>query len=204
MTVAAASNEPIRGLAVLQIRLHEGPAIDSQLTGHAVINEVITAVADERWPRLALAARAAGFGIVSAVPMMRREQAIGVLLSMSDVADPLTDEELRGVRALAKASGVGIAQQRDLRRSVQAAEQLQQALDSRVLIEQAKGAVAARLGISPDRAFELLRGYARDGNFTLAEVSAQAVRNALPPLDLLKAGQTHHGNHVRVPPAPHS
>ena len=82
---------------------------------------------------------------------------------------------------------MAIAQRRELRRSASVAEQLQRALDSRVTIEQAKGAVAARLGITPEVAFALLRGYARQTSRKLVDVAAQTISGELPAHDLVTA-----------------
>jgi len=201
MTVTGASGAPVSKLAALQVRLKQGPCIDCHKTGLAVLNEAIT-TADERWPQFALAAAAAGFGMVSALPMRRRAQAMGVLFC--GATQQLADAELTVLRVVARTAAFVVARQRDQRRHAIASEQLQRALDSRVLIEQAKGAIAARLGTSPDRAFELLRGYARRENLTLAEVSSQAIRNTLSPHDLMAAAQTQRASRVRASQAPHS
>src|SRR5215469_7206144 len=202
LSVMAATSETVDELAALQVRLIEGPCIDSHQTGQAMLNEVIS-MTDERWPRFAPAAETAGLGIVSVLPIRRREQAIGVFFSAART-HRLTDADLRMLKVLARVSALGIGRQRDLRRSMLAAEQLQRALNSRVLIEQAKGAVAARLGISPDRAFELLRQYARRANLTLADVSNQAIKHALSPYELMAAGQTQRSSNVRAPQVSHS
>jgi hypothetical protein len=202
LSVMGATSETVDELAALQVRLNEGPSIDCHQTGQAVLNEVISTT-DGRWPRFAPAAETVGLGIVSALPIRRREQAIGVFFSAART-HRLTDADLRVLKILARIAALGIGRQRDLRRSMLAAEQLQRALNSRVLIEQAKGAIAARLGTSPDRAFELLRGYARRENLTLAEVSNQAIKNTLSPYDLMAAAQTQRASNLRAPQVNHS
>ena len=203
MTVMGASGAAVSKLAALQIRLKQGPCIDSHKTGHAVLNEAVT-TADDRWPQFALATVAAGFGMVSALPMRRREQAMGVLFCAAAGTQQLADAELHVLEVVARTAAFVVVRQRDQRRHALASEQLQRALDSRVLIEQAKGAIAARLGTSPDRAFELLRGYARRENLTLAEVSSQAIRNTLSPHDLMAGAQAQRASRIRQPHAPHS
>jgi hypothetical protein len=202
MTVMGASSAAVSKLAALQIRLSQGPCIDCQQTGLAVLNEAVT-TADERWPQFALAAAAAGFGIFSALPMRRRDQAMGVLFCAA-AKTQLTDAEVSTLTVVARTAAFVIARQRDQRRHALASEQLQRALDSRVLIEQAKGAIAARLGTSPDRAFELLRRYARRENLTLADVSSQAIRNVLSPHDLMAAAQAQRASRVRESQVPDS
>ena len=104
-----------------------------------------------------LAAEAAGIAVVSAFPLRRRTRAVGAISVLAPGTGPLTVADADRVQLLARAAGIAIAQQREIRRSVLAASQLQRALDSRVVVEQAKGAVAARLGVKPDDAFGLLR-----------------------------------------------
>jgi ANTAR domain len=133
-----------------------------------------------RWPRYAAAARAAGFGTVSALPMRRRDRAVGVIIVLGPGGYRLGAAEARLAQVLAKAAAIAISRQREHRDAERTARQLQGALDSRVVIEQAKGAVAARLGITPEAAFELLRGYARQASRPLAEVAGEAVRGELP------------------------
>jgi hypothetical protein len=108
----------------------------------------------------------------------------------------LPDTEAGLARVLARAAAIAISRQREHRDAEQTARQLQGALDSRVVIEQAKGAVAARLGITPEAAFELLRAYSRRATRRLAEVAGEAVRGELPA-DRLMA--PHHVGHSRAP-----
>ena len=203
LAVTAASSDEVSKLAALQARLGEGPCIDCLRTGQEVLNAAVTA-ADDLWPSFVPAARASGFGTLSALPMRSREQAIGVIFWAAAEAQQLAGRDLRELRVLARMTAITLAQLRESRRNAMAAEQLQQALDSRVLIEQAKGAVAARLGVSPDRAFDLLRGYARQANLTLAEVSTQAIGNVLSPHDLMARAGTHRADQVRLRRVPQS
>jgi hypothetical protein len=203
LAVTAASSDEVSRLAALQARLNEGPCIDCLRTGHEVLNAAVT-TADDLWPDFAPGAGASGFGTLSALPMRSRGQAIGVIFWAAAEARQLAGRDLRELRVLTRMTAITLAQLRDSRRSAMAAEQLQKALDSRVIIEQAKGAVAARLGVSPDRAFELLRGYARQTNITLADVSSQALSNVLSPHDLMTAAGTRRADQVRLRRVPQS
>ena len=93
------------------------------------------------------------------------------------------DPEIQLAQVLAEAAAIAILKQRVLRQKARTAEQLQNALDSRVLIEQAKGIVAARLDIAPAAAFEILRRYARRHNRTLVDVAGATIRGDLPVHD---------------------
>jgi hypothetical protein len=182
LTVAAASSERARDLAWQDARTGEGPSASCYPAGPAVLNQAIPpgSAGSARWPGYAAAARTAGFGTVSALPMRRRDQAVGVICVLGSRDYRLPDAEARLTRVLAKAAAIAISRQREHCDAERTARQLQGALDSRIVIEQAKGAVAARLGITPEAAFGLLRGYARQSSRPLAEVAGQAVRGELP------------------------
>jgi ANTAR domain-containing protein/GAF domain-containing protein len=183
MAIAAASTQRVSRLLSLESRYGDGPCTACYRTGQRVLNEPLTAAS--HWPRFSAAARAAGFLTASALPMRRRAVAIGAI-TILNTSDRMTAEPEVGLAQLvAEAATVGILQERALRLSIQASAQLQRALDSRVMIEQAKGVVAARLGIEPGAAFELLRTYARRHNRQLAEVSRDAVQDVLPACDLV-------------------
>jgi len=177
MTVAASSTGRARDLAWFEEAHREGPGIDCGASGEQVLNERI-ANAAARWPGFAPAAAAAGFAISSAFPMRRRAQTIGAI-SVLAPGSLLTVADAGRVQAIARAAAIAIAQQREFRQSVLAAAQLQHALDSRVIIEQAKGAVAARLGITPEAAFVVLRDYARSESRPLLRVAEQTISGDL-------------------------
>lgn len=188
LTVMAASSDRASELASFEVLHTEGPCTRSRRTGRPALNESLRP-GDPPWPRFAAAARGAGFGLVSSFPMRRHDETIGAVGVLSDGEHPLASQESSLARILAEAAAVAILQQRALRRSVQTSEQLQHALSSRVLIEQAKGAVAARLAITPPMAFELLRAYARQRNRLLVEVATETIGGDLPVRDLVAAQQ---------------
>ena len=192
LTVAAASSERARDLAWQEAHSGEGPSASCYPAGPAVLNHAISPGSPgspriARWPRYAAAARAAGFGTVSALPMRRRGRAVGVIVVLGPGGYRLGAAEARLAQVLARAAAIAISRQREHLDAERTARQLQGALDSRVVIEQAKGAVAARLGISPEAAFELLRGYARQASRPLAKVAGEAVRGELPAQRLVAA-----------------
>ena len=178
LSVSAASSGRTRNLASLLPWQH-----DDTLT-QPLFSEPVGHVA-ERWPAFAAAAAAAGFGTFSVLPMRRQAQLIGILIVLGPGGRQLTAAELRSAEILARAGAITMSQQRELRETALAAAQLQRALDTRVLIEQAKGATAARLGITPDAAFALLRAHARRDSRTLAEVAQQTLSGELSAHDLM-------------------
>ena len=134
----------------------------------------------------------AGFHSVHALPMRLREQCIGTLNLFRVTAGPLEEADVRVGQALADVATIGILQERAVRRSEVLAEQLQTALNSRVVIEQAKGMLAEHATSSVADAFALLRGFARDTNRRLSDVALDLVAGRLP------AGQVlEHRSHQR-------
>jgi hypothetical protein len=195
LTVEGASSPAAAHLAALQLDLREGPCIDCNVTANPVLAADITS-AEDTWPRFAPAASTTGFRMLSALPVHRRGHTLGVLFVAARGHRRLTAAQLGELKVLARSAAITIPQQRELKRSILVAEQLQRALNSRVLIEQAKGAVSARLGILPDGAFEMLRAYARQSNLTLTDVAEQAICNKLSPHDLMAAHERHrHARH---------
>ncbi len=166
----AANNESGRLMELLQLQSSEGPCLDCVTSGRVVVNADLGA-AEDQWPTFAPAARAAGFSTVHAFPMRLRSEVIGALNLFGDGHETFTDDEIRVVQALADVATIAILQERALSRAEALTEQLQSALTSRVLIEQAKGALAQADGITPEEAFALLRATARSSRRKLADVA---------------------------------
>jgi hypothetical protein len=120
----------------------------------------------------------AGFRSVEALPMRLRDQVIGALNLFGTGPGGFDPADLRIGQALADVATIGLLQERNVRRRETVAEQLQGALNSRVVIEQAKGKLAERLSIDMDRAFKMLRDYARNSNQHLTDVARDFVDGA--------------------------
>jgi len=157
---------------------------DYRAVTEPVLNQPVKQLA-ELWPTFAAEAEEAGFGTVSLLPMQWQARIIGVIVVLTSAARRLNVSDVGSVEILARAGAVALSRERELREQARAAGQLQHALDSRVLIEQAKGATAARLGITPDAAFSLLRAHARRESRTLAEIARRTVTGELSVQDLL-------------------
>ena len=134
-----------------------------------------------RWPVFAEAAMSAGFRSVAAVPLRLRTETIGALNMFHGAPHPVPSNERRLAQALADVATIGILQRRSSHRSALMAEQLQHALNSRVVIEQAKGVLAERNGVDMDAAFTALRRYARNHNRKLSELAMDVVRGEIDP-----------------------
>jgi GAF domain-containing protein len=188
----------IAGLMSLQAQ-QQGSGADGHRIEKTILNETI-GVTDARWPAFAAAARTAGLISVSAIPVRHRDQDIGLVCIFATAEHKVSETEFSLATTLTKTAAMAIALRRDARRSVVLAEQLQRALDSRVQIEQAKGAVAARLGVTPEAAFQLLRAYARRTNMSLTAVAAEVIRSELPAHVLVQEARTGlAGNGQRTP-----
>lgn len=137
---------------------------------------------DERWPLFAPAAREAGFLGVHALPMRLREVVVGAMNLFAVRPRKLPDDLLALGQAMADVATIGILHERTIRQQGVVVGQLQSALDSRILVEQAKGVLAERRSISVDESFALLRGHARSTNSKLRDVAAAVVAGGLTDL----------------------
>jgi GAF domain-containing protein len=180
LALVASSSEETRLLELFVLQSNEGPCLDCVRTGTAVT----TGNLDEevnRWPVFVPAAGLAGFRSVAAMPLRLRDQTIGGLNLFMDTPQPIPEADRRLAQALADVATIGILQQRSLHRSHALSEQLQNALTSRIAIEQAKGVLAERNGLSLDAAFDALRRHARDHNLKLTAVANDVVHARLDP-----------------------
>jgi GAF domain-containing protein len=174
LRVAAASSEKAGLLELFQLQNDQGPCLECFRTGRPVTAADLADQA-QRWPRFAHAALQAGFRTVEALPMRLRDQVIGALNLFRAEPGPFEAADLRIAQALADVATIGLLHERNVRRRETVAEQLQTALNSRVVIEQAKGKLAERRGIDMDRAFTMLREYARSTNQHLTDVARDFV-----------------------------
>ncbi|MGB3438610.1 MAG: GAF and ANTAR domain-containing protein [Actinophytocola sp.] len=173
--MAAASSEKAQLLEVFAAETDGGPCVECVRTGNVVTSTDLPADA-ERWPRYAAAADACGFRAVHALPMRLRRDVIGALSLLNTRPDGMHATSTQLGQALADVATIGILQQRSIDHSAVVTEQLQTALNSRVIIEQAKGMLAAHSGtLTPDEAFSALRGYARAHHHRLSDLARQVI-----------------------------
>ena len=178
LQVMAASSEPCRRLEAFQVQTDEGPCVDCFASGQPVAVPDLSS--SDRWPRFAAAALEAGYRSVHAVPMRLRIQTIGALSFFTVERGELHESRQRLGRALADVATIGLLQQRAIHHRDLLTGQLQAALGSRIVIEQAKGILAERLRIDVDQAFVLLRRGARSHNRRLADLAYAIVAGTEP------------------------
>jgi hypothetical protein len=170
----AASNEDVKRLELFQLQVNEGPCWDAFQSGEPVVNADLQ-VAGDRWPHFAPRATADGYRSAHAFPLRLRQDVIGAIGVFGPDVRRLTDAEVHVAQALGHVATIGLLQERAIRRGEVLAEQLQSALNSRIVIEQAKGAIAQFQNVSVDDAFVLLRNHARRTKKRLGDVAHEAL-----------------------------
>ncbi|WP_307540702.1 ANTAR domain-containing protein [Streptomyces sp. V3I8] len=165
---------------VLDAACGQGPAMDAHLTARPVTTRSSTD-ADMLWPQFTPRLRAAGYTLATALPMRLRRDGIGSLLLLQTGGQPLSADDLALARAFADAAAIGLMQARTISRQHTVNEQLHTALQSRIVIEQAKGVLAARHGITLGQAFNSLRHHARHHRLLLGKVAQDVIDNQLTP-----------------------
>jgi len=174
LNLVAASTEQARLVELTQLQNSEGPCLDAFTTGRPVQCGDMREAGD-RWPRFSAAALEGGYLAVHALPMRLRGTVLGAVNLFSATAGPLDDDTIALGQALADAASIGIIHQRALARQEIVTEQLQSALNSRILIEQAKGFLTHSLAVGVDEAFAIMRTYARTHNRRLTDVANDVV-----------------------------
>jgi GAF domain-containing protein len=174
LRVMASSSEAMRLLELFELQNQEGPCLDCFRSGERIVNQSL-ADADDRWPMFSDEAMSAGFQVVHAIPMRLRGEVVGALNMFNTVDAILAAADVDGAQALADVATIAILQSRAALEAQRVNEQLQNALNSRVVIEQAKGMVAERLGLDMERAFTVLRHHARQHNLRLVDLARDVI-----------------------------
>ena len=175
LRTVASSSEESDWTELMQIQADQGPCVDCVRTGQPVTVTDLDDAAD-RWPRLTVALAGKGpFRSVHALPLRLRGEAIGGLNLFHTRPGPLPGSDLRLGQALADIATIGILQERAIHHGEVVTEQLQTALNSRIVIEQAKGVLAQYGQLTMETAFDRLRRYSRGHNLLLAGVARRVV-----------------------------
>jgi transcriptional regulator with GAF, ATPase, and Fis domain len=178
LQVVASSTEEARLLELYELQNNQGPCLDCYRTGRPVAHADLPAM-HAAWPAFTPQLRQHGFHSAQALPMRLRTETIGALNLFRAEPGRLTEADLGIGQAMADVATVGLLQERAIAARELVATQLQGALTSRVVIEQAKGMLAQRAGLSLDQAFQLMRAYARSNNRRLGDVAARILDGSL-------------------------
>jgi GAF domain-containing protein len=178
LRVVASSSEAMRVVELFELQSQEGPCLDCYHAGEPVVNQDLTIV-NGRWPNFAPVALHAGFRSVHALPMRLRGRVIGALNLFRTGEGSLDAVDVLAGQALADMATITILQHRATLESRIVNEQLSFALNSRIVIEQAKGILAERRTLDMEQAFTLLRTYARSHNLRLIDVAQQIIDRTL-------------------------
>jgi len=178
LEVVASTSEANTLVEIMQLDADAGPCLEC-FRIRAVVSVPDIDVGLERWPDFGATARAQGIHSVYAIPLRLRETTIGTLNLMRNERGELNLHDVRAAQALADVATIGILQERSIRDAAAILDQLQLALTSRIVIEQAKGVVAETGKLSMDAAFALIRGHARSRQTPLSDVARQLVAGEL-------------------------
>jgi GAF domain-containing protein len=189
----AASSEQARLLELFQLQNEEGPCLDAYSSGQAVTCTDLASQVDF-WAPFTEYAVDAGFECVYAFPLRLRTAVIGALNLFRAPAGPMPEADVRLAQALADVASVAILQDQATRQTEVRNLQLQHALDSRIIIEQAKGVLSERSNIEMDTAFDRMRSHARSNNLQLTAVAAQIVAGTLSVGDLKPAPRSRRSS----------
>lgn len=193
----ASSSDATSALEGFQLQRAEGPCLDCYHSGQPVSSDDLS---DDtaKWPQFAPAAIASGFLAVHALPMRLRDTRLGALGLFSSHTGPLSNDDRDLAQALAHVASVALVHGQMAADKDVVVAQLSTALNSRVVIEQAKGVIAEKGDLEMDQAFSVMRRYARDNNERLSDLAAAIVSRQVPAATVLT---TAHASRNSVHPA---
>lgn len=186
LQVAASTTPEAHMLDLFQVHTSEGPCFDCYNSGRPMVNIDLSEAAD-RWPRFRAASAEAGYRSTHSIPLRLRDQIIGALNLFCVDRSELDDDDVALGQALADVATIGLLQERVIRRQELLSEQLQTALNSRVLIEQAKGVLSERATLGVEDAFRLMREYSRRTRRPLSDIASDVVNGSIEPAQLTTA-----------------
>lgn len=172
-----ASGEDAKALELLQLATREGPCVDSFLSGEPVIESNLGR-SIERWPSFVPAALKANIHAVHAFPLRLRDQTIGGLNVFGRKPIDIAPEDVPSVQSLADLATIAILQAQSAERAENLTRQLQTALNRRVVVEQAKGALSRAHGVTVDQAWAMMRTTARAQQVSVTDLAQAIVRDA--------------------------
>jgi GAF domain-containing protein len=178
LELVVSTSEASRLVEMMQLSAEAGPCIESFRSGRRVSVPDIADTGDE-WLQFRGAALAQGFRSMDALPLRLRDATIGTLNLLRAEPGAAPEDDIVAAQAFADVATIGILHERSIRESSVLSQQLQAALNSRIVIEQAKGVVSHTRGVPIDDAFTLMREYARSHGIGLSVVAARLVDRSL-------------------------
>lgn len=178
LKLAGAVSEEMYAIEQVEIELGQGLCIDAYRSREPVIAPDLVEFGD-RWPQVVPRLRQLGMQAGYGFPLWLRGDCIGALNLYRRAPGEFRDDDIRLGQAFAHMAAIGILQERRVAHAQQRADQLQHALDMRVMIEQAKGVLAQRHGIPPKAAFEALRAHARRNRLRVHDLSKRIVEEGV-------------------------
>ncbi|MFD4572212.1 ANTAR domain-containing protein [Streptomyces sp. NPDC058417] len=176
----AASDENTHLLELFALQHDQGPCLDCYSTRTAAVDiDLDGPAATATWPAFATHARRSGFRTSHVFPLRLRDRAVGAMNLFHTDRQVLEPRDVSLAQALADVATIALLQQRDLGREQLEKAQLQRALSSRVVIEQAKGILAAHWDVTPDTAYQALRAYARARQVRVSDCARQIIDQTL-------------------------
>ncbi len=192
LRVLASTSEETRMLELFELQCAQGPGLDSFHSGEQVVNLDLDESRD-RWPIFTAEASAAGFATIYALPLRLRGTVIGAINLFSADDQDVSDDDIAVGQALADVATIGLLAQFTPEEDQVIAENLQVAINTRIVIEQAKGVLSERLKTDMDQGFLLLRAYARNHSTKLSAIAASVIDGSIPA-DLLRIGAEAHAS----------
>ena len=183
LQVVASSSDAMRVLELFQLQADEGPCVDCFRDGGAIVNLELS-TADGRWPRFTPRALAEGFRSVHSLPMRLRGRTIGALNLFRSTRGALEEADVVVAQGLADVATIAILQHQAAINAQVLNDQLNSALNSRVMIEQAKGRISETAHVDMDVAFRRLRNHARNHNLGLTDLARAVAGGTVRPSDL--------------------
>jgi CheY-like chemotaxis protein len=180
LQVVASSSEAMRILELFQLQASEGPCVDCYRTGEPIVNRQLSG-GDGRWPSFTRRAVGAGFHSVHSLPMRLRGRTVGALNMFRTDSGDFSENDVIAAQALADVATIAIVQNHQAVDVLVLNAQLTKALNSRVVIEQAKGMVSEATGLEMDEAFTHLRDHVRAHGFGLASFSRLVADGTVNP-----------------------
>jgi GAF domain-containing protein len=180
LQVVASSSDTMRTLELFQLQSDQGPCLDAYRSGQPVINQDLNTNIG-RWPRFSPHAIAAGFRSTHSLPMHLHDQTIGALNMFRAGNGTLEPDDVTAAQALADVATIAILQHRATANTQALNDQLNHALNSRIVIEQAKGKISEAAHLDMDQAFQRLRHHARNHNLRLTDLAHDIATGTAKP-----------------------